>query len=178
MVLIENITFNDCQRRVIWTRDLSNETVRNILITNSKKGHETFGGTDQLIYMEREGSTIAYVDTFSIEGVKSDGDTVVIGDPAFGTGGGTYTGASGTPIIFEETIFNHDPMYVDAANGDLRLMPGSPVATLGHDGGPLGDRNQAELVVSVENQVPIGSGGFCLRTKLPEPNFRAGNRIR
>lgn len=70
MVLIENITFNDCQRRVIWTRDLSNETVRNILITNSKEGHETFGGTDQLIYMEREGSTIAYVDTFSIEGVK------------------------------------------------------------------------------------------------------------
>jgi len=171
LVLIENVTFNDCQRRVIWTRDLSQETVRNIIIANSKKGHETFGGTDQLMYVEREGSSIAYVDTFAIEGIKADGDTVVIADPAFGVSNGTYTNASGTAILYENTIFNHDPMFADADNGDFTLAEDSPVLTLGHDGGALGDRRWAPggPVSSVQDKGDNLPSTFALEQNYPNP---------
>ena len=70
-LLIENVTFYNCQRRVIWERDYAGSIYRNLIIANSKIGNDTFGGTDVLISHQRDGSTVSHVDTFNVQGVLS-----------------------------------------------------------------------------------------------------------
>ncbi|KAA3658465.1 MAG: T9SS C-terminal target domain-containing protein [Calditrichaeota bacterium] len=169
-VLLENLTFYFCQRRVIWTRDLMNETVRNILIVNSKLGHETFGGADELMRVEMIGSSIAYVDTFNIEGVKADGDTVFIADEAFKVSGGSKNGSQISAVFDASTLFNVDPMFADPDNGDFSLASDSPVLTLAHDGGALGDRNWAPKTgTAVQDETPAIPTGFTLEQNYPNP---------
>ena len=170
VVTLENLTFWFCQRRVVWCRDLMNQTVRNIIIANPKKGHETFGGTDELIRVEMVGSTIAHIDTFMIEGVKADGDTVVISDNPFVADDGSKSGAKRKATFFENTIYGLDPMFADAENSDFSLPENSPVLTLGHDGGPLGDRNWAPTITAVENvEKTIVPENFSLAQNYPNP---------
>ena len=177
IVTLENITFNNCQRRVIWCRDLMNQVVRNIIIANSKKGHETFSGTDELIRVEMEGSYIAHVDTFNIEGVKADGDTVVVSDSPFVADGGSNNGARRTAMLYEDTIYGLDPMFADAANGDFTLMSGSPLYTLAEDGGALGDRNWATEMPTLVQEKPYElPDRFSLSQNYPNP-FNPSTKI-
>ena len=167
---LENLTFWFCQRRVIWCRDLMNQTVRNIIIANSKLGHEIFSGSEELIRVEMVGSTISHVDTFMIEGIKADGDTVVIADEPFVAASGSKNGSTIPAVLDESTIYNFDPMFADAENGDFTLESGSPVYTLGHDGGALGDRNWAtNPPTSVAGKDAIKPEKFSLSQNYPNP---------
>jgi len=169
VVLLENITFNFCQRRVIWCRDLMNQTVRNIIIANSKLGHETFGGAEELVRVEMIGSTISHIDTFNIVGIKSDGDTVWVADECFVAAGGSKNGSKRPATLDETTIYGLDPMFADADNGDFTLDCASPVRTLAHDGGALGDLNWEPVgCVGVDDKVAVARG-FKLSQNYPNP---------
>ncbi|MGH1364081.1 MAG: T9SS type A sorting domain-containing protein [Calditrichia bacterium] len=138
-LLIENVTFYGCQRRVIWERDYANSIMRNIIIAGSILGNDNFADTNSLISIEREGSIVAHVDTFDIAGIKADGDTVTIGPRAFILQPGQWSGASGEGDVEWTTIYEYDPMFADPANGDFTLMAGSPCYRLGAGGTPIGD---------------------------------------
>jgi len=169
IVTLENLTFNFCQRRVIWTRDFLGETVRNIIIANTKLGHETFGGAEELIHVEMFGSTISNIDTFNIVGVKSDGDTVWIAAQPFIAKGGTNSGAIRSATLDETTIYGLDPMFADAANGDFRLYCNSPVIALGHDGEALGDKTEpCQPAEAVDDKVAVVRN-FRLYQNYPNP---------
>lgn len=138
-LLIENVTFYGCQRRVIWERDYANSIMRNLIIAGSIIGNDNFADTNSLISIEREGSIVAHVDTFDIQGIKANGDTVTMGDRAFILQPGQWSGASGEGDVEWTTIYEYDPMFADPANGDFTLMAGSPCYKLGPGGTPIGD---------------------------------------
>ncbi len=174
-VLIDNVTFYQCQRRVIWERDFQNSVYRNLIIADSKIGNDTFGGTDVLISFQRSGSYVSRVDTFNIQGIKANGDTVRLGDlgspSAFITEGGSWSGSSDVGTVRTSTIFNLDAAFVDAPNGDFRPRKGA-LYSLAHDGGLLGDRRWADLsVVGIadDNQTSSIPKGFALEQNYPNP---------
>ncbi len=178
-VLIDHVTFNNCQRRVIWERDFEYTQIRNLIIANSKIGNDTFGGTDVLISFERRGSYVTHVDTFSIQGIKANGDTVVLGPQAFVTSGGTWSGSSDAGEVLTDYIFNNDPQFVDADNGDFRVRK-SIMYTLAHDGTLIGDRRWADQsVVGISDDVQTSSipTGFTLEQNYPNP-FNPSTTIR
>ena len=158
-LIVENVTFYNCLRRVIWERDWANSIYHNILIVNSKTGNDNFGGTDALISAQRAGSIITNIDTFNIEGVKGL-DTVRLGNQPFKMAGGDWSNSSDKGDVEWTEIYGHDPMFADAANGDFTLLAGSKIYTLGHDGGAIGDRRWATNPPSpkVEIQVTVAAG--------------------
>ena len=141
-VVFENLTFWNCQRRVIWERDNAGSIMRNLIIANSKTGNDTFGGTDVLISFQRAGSVVSHIDTFRVEHIVGD-DTVRYQNRRFFTKGGDRTNSSDPGTYEATTVYGYDPMFADPENGDFTLMAGSPVYTLAHDGGALGDRRWA-----------------------------------
>lgn len=142
-LIIENVTFYNCLRRVIWERDYANSIMRNLIIANSKIGNDTFGGTDALISYQREGSVVANIDTFNISGIKANGDTVRLGNRPFRGETASWSNAAKVGDVEWSTVYEDDPMFADAANGDFTLQAGSPCYRQGHDGGPIGDRRWA-----------------------------------
>ncbi|MBU1098923.1 MAG: DUF5123 domain-containing protein, partial [Bacteroidetes bacterium] len=176
-VLIENCTFYQCQRRVIWERDHENTIMRNLLIVDSKIGNDTFSGTGSLITFQRMGSFVANVDTFAISGAKASGDTVVLDYGTFVPEAGTWSGAELAGFVDEASVYALDPGFADAANGNFTMSENSPLLSLGHDGGAIGDRRwtpdgQLTAIDEVE-QVPTD---YVLSQNYPNP-FNPSTKI-
>ena len=130
-VVMENLTFDGCQKRVIWHRDMFGTIVRNILITNAIKGNDDFGTARALITVQSLGTVVSHIDTFNVSGVRANGDTVSLAYGAFVAEPGSWTTAQKTATIDESTIYNFDPGYADAANGDFTVSSTSPILGLG-----------------------------------------------
>jgi len=171
-VVMENLTFDGCQKRVIWHRDMFGTVVRNILITNSIKGNDDWEGARALITVQSLGTTVTNIDTFNCAGIKANGDTVSLAYGTIVAEIGTNTGATRTATFDESTIYNFDPGYADAANGDYTLAAGSPLLGLGHDGYAIGDRNWSGQLgdpVSVESDLTTIPENFTLSQNYPNP---------
>ena len=169
-ILIEDLTFDHCQRRVIWHRDMYYSVIRNILISNSIKGNDDFSKSQALITFQSFGTTVSNIDTFHIQGVKANGDTVTLEYGTFVAEQGTNTHAVRTGTLDETTIYNLDPQYADPANGDYTLPSDSPLLTLGNDGYAIGDRNwTGQLVTAVENEILSIPSNYALFQNYPNP---------
>jgi len=156
-VLIDHCTFNKSQVRVIWHRDLQNTVIRNLLVTNLMQGNDQM---DNCISIQGNGTTVSYVDTFNV--------TVPNHTSGFLADAGSWSGAKRTGTFDAATIYNLDPMYADAANGDFTLAANSPVRTMGSDGKALGDVRWAGQPTAVKdlNTVPTT---FSLEQNYPNP---------
>jgi len=166
LVTLQNITFYNCARCVVWTRDLLDETVKDLLIVNSNMGHEDFADAQSLIIAEMFGTTISYVDTFNIEKIVGT-DTTVLGSNPFWARGGSKSGAKRTATLETATIFSADPMFVDAANGDFTIGAGSACLTMASDGGIIGDRSWSGTS-AVDDEVAVAKD-FMLAQNYPNP---------
>ncbi len=178
-VLLENVTTYNCGRRIIWSRDLSDVTIRNFIIHTAKVGGTEYGyDGGQVMYVDMDGSTIANIDTFNLARIVGT-DTVTIADTAFVLGGGNKSGSSQTATLDEATVYEYDPDFADAANGDYTLSSSSMVCGLAHDGGALGDSNHAgncATVSIIDDNIPIADG-FLLMQNYPNP-FNPSTTIR
>ena len=171
-VVMENLTFDGCQKRVIWHRDMYGTIVRNILITNTIKGNDDWEGARALITVQSLGTTVSNIDTFNVSGIRANGDTVSLSYGAIVAEIGTNTSAVRTASIDWSTVYNFDPGYADAANGDFTISPTSPILGLGHDGYAIGDRNwtgQLGGPVSVESNFSEIPSDFTLSQNYPNP---------
>jgi hypothetical protein len=159
-VLLENLTFYECGGQVIWSRAIDSVIVRNLIVSNAKvNGTEDSYRAGRITYVEGFASTVSHVDTFAMKRIVGD-DTVEIADHPFVTGGATNVVGTAEGSVYLSTIYGYDPMFADAENDDFTLPEGSPLLGLGHDGGPLGDRNWAVnqlRVIQVQAGVP-GAG--------------------
>jgi hypothetical protein len=111
--------------------------------------------------------------------VKANGDTVVLGPQAFVTSGGTWSGSHDAGQVLTDNIFNHDPLFVDADNGDFRVRK-SIMYTLAHDGTLIGDRRWSDpAVVGISDDRHTSSipTGFTLEQNYPNP-FNPSTTIR
>ena len=178
-VLLENVTTYDCGRRIVWSRDLHDVTIRNFIIHTAKFGGAEYGyDGGQVMYVDMDGSTIANIDTFNLARIVGT-DTVTIADTAFVLGGGNKSGSSQTATLDEATVYGYDPDFADAANGDYTLSSSSMVCGLAHDGGALGDSNHAgncATVSIIDDNIPIADG-FLLMQNYPNP-FNPSTTIR
>jgi len=156
-VLIEHCTFNKSQRRVIWHRDLQNTVIKNLLITNLIQGNDKL---DYIITFQGNGTKVSYVDTFNV--------SIPNYSAGFLAEASSWSGAKRTGTFDVATIYNLDPMFADAANGDFTLAANSPVRTMGSDGKALGDVRWAGQPTAVKdlNMVPIT---FSLEQNYPNP---------
>ncbi len=168
-VTVENATFYQCQRRVIWQREHEYSIFRNLLIVDSRIGNDTFGGTDALISVQRRGTTVSYVDTFAIQGVKAWGDTVVLGEPFVATGG-SRTGSVDVATIVDSTIYDLDPMFADPASGDF-MVGNATLLAAGHDGGLLGSDWMGGRLVGIEEDTRVSNipAEYSLEQNYPNP---------
>ncbi|RMD94846.1 MAG: T9SS C-terminal target domain-containing protein [Calditrichaeota bacterium] len=173
-VLIENCTMYKCQRRVVWEREFVGSIVRNLIIANSIIGNDTWDAAHTLITTQREQSVVAHIDTFQIVKViqNPDGskDTLDLSYGAFvGEVPSSWSKAHGVPFIDTTTIYGYDPMFEDPENYNFTLKEGSPLYTLAHDGGPLGDRRWAKYWTGIESQNSKVPGKFTLQQNYPNP---------
>ncbi len=169
-VLIENLTFDKCQRRVIWHRDMYSSVIRNILITNSIKGNDDFSKSQALITFQSFGTTVSHIDTFNIVGVKANGDTVTLEYGTFVAEPGTNTHAVRTGTVDTATIYNYDPQYADPDNFDYTIPSDNPILTLGHDGYAIGDRNwTGQIVTGIEDENHSLPTEYTLYPNYPNP---------
>jgi hypothetical protein len=115
---------------------------------------------DYVITFQGKGSTISHVDTFNVA------------IPNFVAGflaeAGSWSGAKQTGTVDEATIYNLDPLFKDATNGDFTLLSASPVKNLASDGKALGDLRWAGTGTSVEDfeTIPVE---FALEQNYPNP---------
>jgi len=168
-VLIENNTFYGCYRRVIWERDFANSVMRNLLITYSITGNDNFGGTETLVSFQREGSTLANVDSFACARINGT-DTVVILQAYRVEVPSSWANCYGAGIIDSATLYGIDPQFADPENGDFTIPQGNALLTLGNDGLGIGDRRWTGQLTGIREinngQVPAD---FSLSQNYPNP---------
>ncbi len=152
-ILLENLTFYNCGT-AFAIRNCPGTKVRNIIIANVNS--EAAGGTIGSI--GNQGSVISHVDTFSVSG-----GTFNLED---------FNAPGSVPAELDSaTVYNLDPMFADAANGDFTVK-NPALYTLGHDGGLLGDRRWADPEISAIIDHSVISGipaAFSLSQNYPNP---------
>ena len=171
-VVMENLTFDGCQTRVIWHRQMYGTIVRNILVTNTIKGNDFWAGAKALITVQGLGTTVSNVDTFNVTGIRANGDTVDVSYGVIVAEEGTNTGTKLLSTIDWTTLYNFDPGYADAASGDFTYSQTSPILSLGHDGLAIGDRKWAGQLggpVSVESDLSSIPSDYNLSQNYPNP---------
>ncbi len=156
-VYLENLTFYN-SGKCIYSRESEGMEVKNIIIANTNPN----GSTGTLIKVDRNGSYISHVDTFAI------GD--LGGAEAFRAEEGEKT-FHGMATLDSATIFNKDPMFTDAGNGDLTVM-NYELYSLASNGGLLGDLRWFDPTVSAvidQSTVSDVPSDFSLSQNYPNP---------
>ena len=146
-VLVENITINNSATRTMYIKNNKNTTVRNVIISNGRlPGADRADRADYLIQIQLPGSSITNVDTFNC----------VFGPVPSALAISAVKGGT----VDNTSIFGFDPLYVDAANGDLKLTPESPAYYSGYNNTHLGDGNWATSTPTVLplNMTIVGKG--------------------
>jgi hypothetical protein len=157
-IYLENLSFYNSGPKCIYSRESEGMEVKNIIIAHTNPD----GPAGTLIQVDRNGSYISHVDTFAI------GD--LGGAEAFVARDGQNTG-HGMATLDTATIFNKDPMFKDAENGDLTVM-NFELYSLASDGGLLGDLYwfdptvSAVIAQSTESNMPTE---FSLSQNYPNP---------
>jgi len=160
VLTLENLTFYNSNPRTIYSRESENFTVRNILIANTNP----LGKAGTLINIDRDGSSISYIDTTGIDTTGMSAVVMFTGGPGESTGFGNAT-------IDSTTIFGYDPGFADAANGDLTIGADSPVCGIGYGGQAISDLNWATACAvntSVDDNVYMADS-FQLHQAYPNP---------
>ncbi len=169
-IVLENVTVYHSDQRVINTDDCENTVVRNILAASPDT---TYAQKDnKIIAIEKASSSISHIGVFDVAYAMDIPDTVetwpYILENAFEISAGRNTGGDpGTVDV--ATIYNFDPMFADAENGDFTLQSGSPAYGKAHDGGALGDLRWATNPTSVAGNVSATPEKFSLSQNYPNP---------
>ena len=165
-ILLENLTFYGSATKAINEREFSNSVIRNILITYPINGNDK---EKSLIYFEREGSTLANVDSFACERVVGT-DTVTILDAYIAGVPSSYSISWGKGTIDLSTLYGIDPQFADPNNWNFTIPAGNALLTLGHDGLGIGDRRWTGQITGIREinngQVP---SDFSLSQNFPNP---------
>ena len=124
-LLVDHVTVVNSAPRFIYGKNYRNATLRNLLIAYGRApGINRPDRGDYAIQTQLSGSSVAYVDTFSLV-------FTLYYNPRIGCTKGGY--------VDETTIYGHDPKFVDYANGDYTLAADSPLYWLSSDGTAIGD---------------------------------------
>ncbi len=170
VIVLENVTVYHSDQRIINTDDCENTVVRNILTASPDT---TYAKKDnRIIAIEKESSSISHIGVFDVAYAMNIPDTVEVWpyilENAFDISSGRNTGGNpGTVDV--STIYNFDPMFADAANGDFTLLSGSPAYGKAHDGGALGDSRWATNATFVTSSVLATPEQFSLTQNYPNP---------
>ena len=157
-IYLENLTFYNSGPKCIYSRESEGMEVKNIIIANTNES----GDPGSLIKVDRNGSFISHVDTFSIVNLG--------GNEALRAEAGEKT-FHGMATLDTATIYTHDPQFADPENGDL-MVKNAELYTLASDGGLLGDLRWADPNISaiidhsVVSSVPEN---FSLSQNYPNP---------
>ena len=152
-VLLENLTFYNSGTSFA-IRDCPGTIVRNIIVANVNNN----SAEGNLGSIGNTGSVISHVDTFMVSGCTFQLDDYKIPGDVPG-------------VLDSATVYNLDPMFKDAENGDFTVM-NPDLYNKAHDGGLLGDRRWFdESVSAVIDQSPISDlpSEFSLAQNYPNP---------
>jgi len=163
-LLADHVTVVHSSPRFIYGKNFRNAHIRNLVAAFGREpGITRPDRGDYLIQVQLRGSTVAYIDSFSLVFPLSY-------DPRIGATKGGY--------VDNTTIYGYDPKFVDAANGDYTLASNSPLYWLSSDGTALGDLRWAtntptvaplkiNIVGSGEvTSDPAGDGVYTLGTEV------------
>jgi hypothetical protein len=170
VIVLENVTVYQSDQRIITTDDCENTVVRNILTASPDT---TYAEKDnKIISIEKASSSISHIGAFDVAYAMDIPDSLdawsYILENSFEITAGRNTGGDpGTVDV--STIYNFDPMFADAANGDFTLMEGSPAYGKAHDGGALGDLRWATNPTSVAGTLAAVPDKFSLLQNYPNP---------
>ncbi len=152
-IVLENLTFYNCGT-AFAIRNCPGTKVRNIIVANVN--NDAAGGN--LGCIGNQGSVISHVDTFLVSG-----GTFSLTD---------FNVPGAVPAELDSaTVYNLDPMFADAANGDFTVK-NPELYTLAHDGGLLGDRRWSDPEISAILDQSVISGvpaAFSLSQNYPNP---------
>ncbi len=169
VVIIENLTINNCAVRTMFIKNNQNAQVRNIILTNTRMPRPGRSDrADYLIQVQQRGSYIANIDTMNI----------VLG-PIPHDGGALQASKGGIGTI-KGTVFGFDPLYADAANRDYTLPANSPAYLSGYDNTHLGDSRWAtatNLTSSPLNVEIIGGGEVLFNPERQGLVFPTGTEV-
>ena len=147
-VMLENLTINNSATRVMYIKNNQYAVARNIIVSNSRlPGNDRMDRADYIMEVQQKGSYIANVDTFNIQyGPVPRANKLNASKGAIG--------------VFDETIFNFNPLYADQANKDYTLAANSPAHFSGENNDNLGDNRWVNPAPSVSplNVEIIGEG--------------------
>jgi|SaaInl8_200m_RNA_FD_contig_31_322307_length_2775_multi_10_in_0_out_0_2 hypothetical protein len=157
VLTFENLTFYNSNARTIYSRESENVTVRNILIANTNP----LGKAGTLINIDRDGSSISHINTFDIDTTGMSTFVLFEGGPGEQTGYGNAT-------IDEATLYEYDPDFTDAANGNLEVN--SPYLYFrSSTGGFIGDIRWATAPPPVGTAPETKPMAFSLSQNYPNP---------
>ena len=168
VVTVENVTVYNSYPQFMLVDDCENTIVRNLIIASPDTTHKD----NTLISIEKASSSLSNICAFKVAPAMDIPDSVetwpFILEKAFEIAAGRYTfGAPG--VVDMATIYNFDPMFADAANGDFTLLPGSPAYGKAHDGGALGDLRWSTNETSVSGKEISTPVDFELSQNYPNP---------
>jgi len=167
-ILVENVTTYNSFPTVVLVDECDNTIVRNLIVASP----DTTNKKNKIVSIEKENSSLSNICAFNVAPAMDIPDTVdtwsYIVENTFEITAGRYTfGAPGTVDV--ATIYNFDPMFANAANGDLTLQSGSPAYGKAHDGGALGDLRWATNASSVARKASATPDRFTISQNYPNP---------
>ncbi|MBD3290593.1 T9SS type A sorting domain-containing protein [candidate division KSB1 bacterium] len=168
-IILDNLTVYNSYPRVINTDNCENTIVKDLIIASP----DTTNKDNKFVTIEMSNSSISHIDVYNVapamEAIPDTVDTwqFILENSFEISEGRDIGGQAGTPDL--ATIYNFDPMFEDAANGDFTLMPGSPAYGKALDGAALGDLNWATNATSVLNNETAAPAGFALSQNYPNP---------
>ena len=155
LILAQHCTVVNSSPRFIYAKSYKKAIVKDILIAHGREpGILRPDRGDYNIQVQLAGSRVSHIDTFQC---------------VFPLYYATRIGATKGGYVYEETIYNHDPQFVDLAGGDFTIPSGHALYSLSSDGTCIGDLNWAPYIGSGSAIVDANPGEFTLNQNYPNP---------